>query len=110
MDLPTWQRYASPVWFDIKRTDVLNARLAKGQQDEKHICPLQLETIRRAVRLWSNPGEVVLSPFGGIGSEPYVAVEMGRKAVAIELKPEYFDQMRANVADAEATLGQGSLF
>lgn len=110
MDLPTWQRYASPVWFDIKRTDVLNARLAKGQQDEKHICPLQLETIRRAVRLWSNPGEVVLSPFGGIGSEPYVAVEMGRKAVAVELKPEYFDQMCANVADAERSLNQTTLF
>ena len=110
MDLPTWQRYASPVWFDIPRTDVLNARLARGQQDEKHICPLQLETIRRAVRLWSNPGEVVLSPFGGIGSEPYVAVEMGRRAVAVELKPEYFDQMCANVADAAARRDQRTLF
>lgn len=110
MDLPTWQRYASPVWFDIPRTDVLNARLARGQQDEKHICPLQLETIRRAVRLWSNPGEVVLSPFGGIGSEPYVAVEMGRRAVAVELKPEYFDQMCANVADAAVRRDQRTLF
>lgn len=62
------------------------------------------------MRLWSNPGEVVLSPFGGIGSEPYVAVEMGRKAVAVELKPEYFDQMCANVADAERSLNQTSLF
>lgn len=110
LDLPTWQRYASPVWFDILRTDVLNARAAKDSKDEKHICPLQLEVIRRAVQLWSNPGEVVFSPFGGIGSEPYVAVEQGRKAVAIELKPEYFDQMVKNVADAAGGAAQGRLF
>jgi DNA modification methylase len=96
IDLPMWQRYASPVWFDIRRTDVLNARAARSEKDEKHICPLQLEVIRRAVLLWSNPGEVVLSPFGGIGSEPYVALEQKRKAIAIELKPEYFAQMVDN--------------
>lgn len=93
IDLPMWQRYASPVWFDIRRTDVLNARIARADKDEKHICPLQLEVIRRAVKLWSNPGEIVFSPFGGIGSEPYIALEQGRKAVAVELKPEYFEQM-----------------
>ena len=96
IDLPMWQRYASPVWFDIRRTDVLNARAARSEKDEKHICPLQLEVIRRAVLLWSNPGEVVFSPFGGIGSEPYIALEQKRKAIAIELKPEYFAQMVEN--------------
>lgn len=110
LDLPTWQRYASPVWFDIRLTDVLSARLARGERDEKHICPLQLEVIRRAVRLWSNPGEVVFSPFGGIGSEPYVAVQEGRRAVAVELKPEYFDQMARNVAEAAASMAQQTLF
>lgn len=92
IDLPMWQRYASPVWFDIRRTDVLNARFAKGENDEKHICPLQLEVIRRIVRLWSNPDETVFTPFAGIGSEMYVALEQKRKAVGVELKPEYFDQ------------------
>ena len=96
IDLPLWQRYASPVWFDIARTDVLNARIARTDRDEKHICPLQLEVIRRAVKLWSNPGDIVSSPFGGIGSEPYIALEQGRRALAGELKPEYFAQMVAN--------------
>lgn len=96
LGLPMWQRYASPVWFDIRRTDVLNARLAREDKDEKHICPLQLEVIRRAVQLWTNPGDVVFSPFGGIGSEPYIALEQGRRAVAAELKPGYFAQMARN--------------
>ena len=96
LDLDIWQRYASPVWFDIRRMDVLNARIARDDKDEKHICPLQLEVIRRAVQLWTNPGDVVGSPFGGIGSEPYVALEQGRKALAAELKPAYFEQMVAN--------------
>jgi DNA modification methylase len=96
IDLPMWQRYASPVWFDIRRTDVLNARAARNEKDEKHICPLQLEVIRRATLIWSNPGEVVFSPFGGIGSEPYIALEQKRKAIATELKPEYFAQMVEN--------------
>lgn len=93
IDLPLWQRYASPVWFDIPRTDVLNARITREDADEKHICPLQLEVIRRAVKLWSNPDDIVSSPFGGIGSEPYIALEQGRKALAAELKPSYFMQM-----------------
>ena len=95
IDLDTWQRYASPVWFDIRRTDVLNAA-ARDEKDEKHICPLQLEVIRRAVKLWSNPDEIVFSPFGGIGSEPYIALEQGRRAVACELKPSYFEQLVRN--------------
>lgn len=96
MNLEMWQKYASPVWFDIKRTDVLNVKIAKDDKDEKHICPLQLEVIRRAVKLWSNPNEIVFSPFGGIGSEPYVALEQNRKAIAAELKPAYFSQMVKN--------------
>lgn len=96
LPLELWQQYASPVWFDIRRTDVLNARIAREDRDEKHICPLQLEVIRRIVRLWSNPGDIVLSPFGGIGSEPYVALEQGRRAVSMELKPAYYRQMVRN--------------
>lgn len=98
--LERWQRYASPVWFDIRRTDVLNARIARDDRDEKHICPLQLEVIRRAVQLWSNPNDIVSSPFGGIGSEPCIALEQGRRAIACELKPAYFNQMAANCAEA----------
>ena len=96
LDLETWQKYASPVWFDILRTDVLNAKIARDDRDEKHICPLQLEVIRRGIRLYSNPGDIVFSPFGGIGSEPYIALEQGRRAVAVELKEAYFDQMVEN--------------
>lgn len=102
IDLPMWQRYASPVWFDIRRTDVLNARIAKGENDEKHICPLQLEVIRRVVKLWSNPNEVVFTPFLGIGSEAYIALEQKRRAVGAELKPEYFDQAAAFCASITA--------
>ena len=91
-----WQRYASPVWMDINPNDTLQKESAREQEDEKHICPLQLTVIRRAINLWTNPGDVVLSPFGGIGSEPYVALETGRKAVAIELKESYYRQMVAN--------------
>lgn len=96
IDLPMWQKYASPVWFDIQRTDVLNARIARTDKDEKHICPLQLEVIRRAVKLWSNPGDIVFTPFLGIGSEAYVALELKRRALGIELKPEYFMQAVKN--------------
>ena len=110
MDLPTWQRYASPVWFDILRTDVRNVRVARDDKDEKHICPLQLEVIRRAVQLWSNPGETVFSPFGGIGSEPYVALEQGRKAMAVELKPSYYRQMVKNCTEIENQPIQASMF
>ncbi len=97
-----WQQIASPVWMDIDPSDTLQFRSAREHDDERHICPLQLEVIRRGVMLWTNPGDIVLSPFGGIGSEPYIAVEMGRKAVAVELKDSYYRQMVANVAAAKS--------
>ncbi len=97
-----WQKIASPVWMDIDQSDTLQFRSAREHDDERHICPLQLEVIRRGVMLWTNPGDIVLTPFGGIGSEPYIAVEMGRKAVAVELKDSYYRQMVANVAEAKA--------
>jgi hypothetical protein len=110
IDLEMWQRYASPVWFDIRRTDVLNVKTAKDGKDEKHICPLQLEVIRRAVKLWSNPNEIVFSPFGGIGSEPYIALEQHRRAIAAELKPSYFNQMVKNCKEICAAGQQLNLF
>lgn len=96
-----WQRYASPVWMDINPSDTLQGRSAREEKDEKHICPLQLEVIRRALKLWSNPGDVVLTPFGGIGSEGYVALEEGRKACLIELKGSYYQQAIKNLATVE---------
>lgn len=100
-----WQRYAEPVWMDIAQSDVLSARGARDEADERHIAPLQLTAIRRCVDLWSNPGDVVFSPFAGIGSELVVAVEMGRRAVGAELKPSYFRQAVRHLTDAEAALG-----
>jgi DNA modification methylase len=95
-----WQRYASPVWMDINQTDVLQFRSVREDKDEKHIAPLQLGVIRRCIDLWTNKGDVVLSPFGGIGSEPVVAIEMGRRAIAVELKESYYKQMKANCKNA----------
>lgn len=95
-----WQRYASPVWMDINPSDTLQYRSAREHEDEKHICPLQLEVIRRALMLWSNPGDVVLSPFAGIGSEGHVAIEEGRRFLGIELKPSYYRQAVANLKAA----------
>ena len=92
-----WQRYASPVWFDINQTNTLNIRQAREDRDEKHICPLQLDTIARCLELWSNPGDTTLSPFGGIGSEGYQALKMGRKVILIELKKSYYDVMVKNL-------------
>ncbi len=96
-----WQRYASPVWMDIDPSDTLQHRSAREHEDERHICPLQLDVIRRGVRLWSNPGDVVLSPFAGIGSELYVALQEGRRAVGAELKTSYYEQARRNLMAAE---------
>jgi DNA modification methylase len=107
--IEVWQRYASPVWFDIRQTNVLNIAMAKADKDEKHICPLQLDVIARAIELWSNPNDLVASPFGGIGSEPYQAVKMGRRALAMELKESYFAEMQRNVAAAEASFTAPSL-
>jgi len=88
--IQVWQRYASPVWFDIDQTDVLNYQIARENEDEKHICPLQLGVIRRAIDLWTMPGELVFSPFAGVGSEGYVALDMGRRFVGVELKRAYW--------------------
>ena len=105
-----WQRYASPVWDDINPSDTLQFRSARSEKDERHICPLQLQVIRRALKLWSNPGDLVLSPFAGIGSEGYVALEEGRQFVGFELKREYYDQACRNLADAESEDLQDDLF
>ncbi len=95
-----WQRYASPVWMDINPNDTLQYKSARENKDERHICPLQLQVIERGIELWSNPGDVVLTPFMGIGSEAYMAVKMGRKAVGVELKDSYYRQAVANVKNA----------
>jgi hypothetical protein len=95
-----WQRIASPVWMDIDPNDTLQFRSAREHDDERHICPLQLEVIRRGIELWTNPGDVVLSPFAGIGSEGYVAIEMGRRFVGVELKGSYYEQAARNLEAA----------
>jgi DNA modification methylase len=92
-----WQRYASPVWMDINPSDTLQYRSARDDKDEKHICPLQLEVIRRALKLWTNPGDTVLSPFAGIGSEGFVALQEGRKFIGAELKESYYRQACKNL-------------
>lgn len=101
-----WQKVASPVWMDIDPSDTLQYRSAREHDDERHICPLQLEVIRRGVDLWTNPNDIVLSPFMGIGSEGYVALQAGRRFVGAELKDSYFRQARDNLAGA---LSQGDL-
>ena len=96
-----WQRYASPVWMDINPTRVLQYRDGRDDDDERHICPLQLDVIERCLDLWSNPGDVVLSPFAGIGSEGYVAIGRGRRFVGVELKESYFEIARKNLEVAK---------
>ena len=98
--IEVWQRYASPVWSDIRQSRTLQYRAARDEKDEQHISPLQLDVIERCIDLWSNPGDVVLTPFMGIGSEVYGAVEMGRYGIGFELKPSYFVQAVRNVAAA----------
>lgn len=102
-----WQKLASPVWMDINPNETLQFRSAREHDDERHICPLQLEVIRRGIRLWTAPGQVVLTPFAGIGSELYVAVEQGRRAVGVELKGSYYEQAVRNL---RAASNQGGLF
>ena len=97
-----WQRYASPVWHDIKPNDTLQYRSAREHEDERHICPLQLDVIRRALMLWSNPGDTVYSPFTGIGSEGYVALQEGRRFIGAELKASYYEQACRNLTNARA--------
>lgn len=103
--IEVWQRYASPVWTDINQTRTLQYRGGRDEKDEVHISPLQLDVIERCIDLWSNPGDTVLTPFLGIGSEVYCAVEMGRKGVGIELKPSYFAQARRNIEGLKAKTG-----
>ena len=105
-----WQRYASPVWFDVNPSRTLQKESAREHPDEKHICPLQLDVIDRALHLWTNPGDTVLSPFGGIGSEGYEAVKMGRKAVLAELKGSYYKQLVKNMQAAEIAAAAPQLF
>jgi len=105
-----WQKYASPVWMDIRQTNTINFREGKSQEDEKHICPLQLDTIARCVDLWSNPGDIVGSAFGGVGSEIYQSVKMGRKGISCELKENYWKQAIKNVSELENTQNQLTLF
>lgn len=97
-----WQRYASPVWMDINPSDTLQASSAKEDKDERHICPLQLGVIRRGINLWTNPGDTVLTPFLGIGSEAVVALQQGRKAIGIELKSSYYKQAVRNCEGTQA--------
>ncbi len=95
-----WQKVASPVWMDINPSDTLQYQSAREHDDERHICPLQLEVIRRGVELWTNRGDVVLSPFAGIGSEGHVSLQMGRKFIGIELKESYYQQAARNLQAA----------
>jgi hypothetical protein len=104
-----WQRYASPVWMDINPSDTLQKESAREEKDERHICPLQLGVIRRALQLWSNPGDTVLSPFAGIGSEGFVSLQMGRRFIGAELKGSYYRQAVLNLERAIVISGQGSL-
>lgn len=99
--LDQWQEWASPVWMHTRETDVLNA--VRAPNDEKHICPMPLDITTRAITLWSNPGDVVLSPFMGIGSEGYCALKAKRRFVGVELKAEYFSQAAKTLADAESS-------
>lgn len=95
-----WQHYASPVWMDIRQSNTLQRTSAREERDERHICPLQLDVIQRGINLWTNPGDIVLDPFVGIGSSAYQAILMGRKGLGIELKSSYFKQAYLNCENA----------
>jgi len=110
ISVDTWQQYASPVWMDIDYGNTLNKNDARDEKDEKHICPLQIDTIKRATILWSNEGDTCLSMFGGIGSEATTFIELNRKAVSFELKTSYFNVSIRNVKDAESKKQQKTLF
>lgn len=92
-----WQHYASPVWMDIKQSNTLQKKSARTEKDERHICPLQLDVIQRCIELWTNEGDIVLDPFAGIGSSPYVALTLNRRGIGFELKQSYFEQMKNNL-------------
>lgn len=105
-----WIEWARPVWYGIRETDTLNVAEGREADDERHICPLQLGTIERCVRLWSNPGETVLSPFAGIGSEGYVSLKHGRRFIGVELKASYYRAAARNLLRAEAETQTPTLF
>ncbi len=98
-----WQRYASPVWMDIRGSDTLQRKSARAEEDERHICPLQLEVIKRCICLWTNPGDIVLDPFAGIASTNYMALRLDRRTIGIELKDSYYTQA---VANCEMAMGE----
>ena len=102
ISLDQWQKWASPVWMDIQQTNTLNVAMAREGADERHLCPLQLDLIERALIMWSNPGDVVLSPFTGVGSEGYVALKQRRRFVGVELKESYFKAAARHLAQASA--------
>jgi len=99
-----------PVWYGIRESDTLNVRVAREDADERHIAPLQLGLIERCVRLWSNPGELVLTPFAGIGSEVYTAVRLGRRGIGCELKPSYWSTAVSNMRDLDREMSAATLF
>lgn len=105
-----WIQFARPIWYGIRESDTLQVSEARDDDDERHICPLQLGTIERCIRLWSNPGDLVLSPFAGIGSEGYEAVRLGRRYFGVELKPSYYDVAVKNLRTATQKRTQGTLF
>ena len=105
-----WIEWARPIWYGISETDTLNVAEARENDDERHICPLQLGTIERCIRLWSNPGDLVLSPFAGIGSEGYEAIKLGRRYFGVELKESYAVTAVKNLLNAERLKTQGTLF
>lgn len=108
--LDIWQAWASPVWMDTRETDVLNVRMARDAEAEKHLCPMPLDISERAIRLWSNPGDVVLSPFMGIGSEGWAALKARRKFIGVELKDSYYASAVRNLREAETKFSAGDLF
>lgn len=110
IDNETWIEWARPIWYGIQESDTLNVAEGRDERDERHICPLQLGTIERCIRLWSNPDDLVCSPFAGIGSEGYMALKLGRRFIGIELKQSYYETMRRNIARALDMGAQCPLF
>ncbi len=105
-----WIAWARPVWYNVRETDTLNTAVAKENDDERHICPMSLDTVERCIRLWSNPNDLVCDPFSGIGSTGYEAIRLGRRFVGFELKRSYAETAAKNLKIAESLLNQGSLF
>jgi DNA modification methylase len=110
LSIDIWQKYASPIWMDINQSRTLNFRDARDENDTRHICPLQLDVIHRCVQMWSNEGDVVLSPFAGVGSEGYESILMERRFVGVELKDSYFTAACSNLNRAEKESKKAMLF